>query len=150
MAAPPIVTAIAEPALTIEETIPEEIARAVLQIHLEHLAAPAAGPAHGATLLGPKGGVPGRMKALYVGFGVLQALDAQTTFQALERGGVERNPLLAPLADRPAALIAVKAASTAGTVYLLERLRKRSPRAALVTAAAINAAYVTIVASNAR
>jgi hypothetical protein len=90
------------------------------------------------------------MRPLYLTFGVLQGLDVYTTRVALARGARETNPLMGGLADKPAALVAVKAAATFGTVYLVERLRIRHPVAAAITMAAIDSAYVMLVVRNAQ
>jgi hypothetical protein len=90
------------------------------------------------------------MRSLYVGFGVLQGLDVYTTRVALQSGAREANPLMVGLADRPAALVAAKAAAAFGTVYLVERLRVRNGVAAVVTMAAIDSAYAMLVVRNAR
>ena len=90
------------------------------------------------------------MRPLYLSFGVLQGLDVYTTRVALERGARETNPLMGGLADKPAALVAVKAAATFGTVYLVERMRIRHPVAAAITMAAIDSAYVMLVVRNAQ
>jgi hypothetical protein len=90
------------------------------------------------------------LRALYVGFGVLQGLDVYTTRVALKSGAREANPLMVGLAGRPAALVAAKAAATFGTVYLVERLRVRNRVAAVVTMAAIDSAYAMLVVRNAR
>jgi hypothetical protein len=104
-------------------------------------AAPAAGESSRTWLL----------PALYLTYGALQAADVYTTHRALEQGGArEANPMLRWAAASPSALIGVKAASTAGTIYLLEKLRRRHPRAAAITMVALNASYAAIVAHNMR
>jgi hypothetical protein len=93
---------------------------------------------------------PNALPILYASFGALQALDAATTFRALDRGAAEANPALAGFASNRGALVAVKAASFASTVYLTERLWKKNRVAAVVTMVCVNSAYAAIVAHNYR
>jgi hypothetical protein len=90
------------------------------------------------------------LPALYVGFGVLQALDAHSTVRAVGAGHRERNPAMAPFVGNTGAMLAVKAATTAGTVYMAHRLGRRHRVAATVLMVAMNGAYAAIVASNYR
>ena len=87
---------------------------------------------------------------LYTSFGLLQALDAHSTSRALASGAIESNGLVAGIADRPILLMGAKTAVTAGTIVLMERLRKRHPKAAMVTMIALNSAYAVIVVRNSR
>jgi hypothetical protein len=93
---------------------------------------------------------PKPLPVLYASFGALQALDAATTFRALDRGATEANPALAGFASNRGAMVAVKAASFASTVYLSERLWKKNRVAAVVTMVCVNSAYAAIVAHNYR
>lgn len=90
----------------------------------------------------------GILVPLYISFATLQALDAHSTLRALNAGASEVNPVVAGLADTPAALVALKAGMAASTIYLVEKVRVKSRRAAIVLMAALNSAYVTIVAHN--
>jgi hypothetical protein len=110
------------------------------------------------TMPGPLAGSPpwsaparpgASLRPLYVAFGVLQGLDVYTTRVALKAGAREGNPLLPAIARRPGALIAAKAASAFGTVYVVERMRIRHPVAAAITMAAIDSAYAVMVTRNA-
>ena len=92
----------------------------------------------------------GALVPLYASFVGLQALDVHSTLRALDRGGRETNGLMAPLTQRPAAFVALKAGSTAGILYLTERMRRHSPTAAIVMMAVFNSAYATVVANNYR
>ena len=93
---------------------------------------------------------PHALPVLYASFGALQALDAATTFRALDRGAAEANPALAGFASNRGAMVAVKAASFASTVYLTERLWRKNRVAAVVTMVCVNSAYAAIVAHNYR
>jgi hypothetical protein len=93
---------------------------------------------------------PSAFPRMYVAFGLLQAVDAHSTIVTLKGGAKEANPLIGGLAGNPAALVAVKTASAAGTLYCVERLRKKNRVAAAVTMAALNSAYAVVVMNNAR
>ena len=88
--------------------------------------------------------------AMYAAYGTLQALDVHSTLRAVERNGVEANPLLRPVATSPAGLAAFKAASTAGIIYLTERLRKKHPVAALAFGIGVNSLQAFVVVHNYR
>ena len=60
---------------------------------------------------------PGAMTAMYGTLAVLQALDIYSTRRALNRGGSEVNPLMEKAAGQNASMIAVKAISTATSIY---------------------------------
>jgi hypothetical protein len=92
----------------------------------------------------------GVLVPLYISFASLQMLDAHSTIRALRAGGVERNPLMKGLADKPAALVALKAGVAASTIVLADRMRGRSRLGAIVLMTALNSAYATIVAHNYR
>jgi hypothetical protein len=93
----------------------------------------------------------GRLLAsLYASFVTLQALDAHSTLVAIDRGARETNPMMAPLVDRPAAFVALKAGTAAGVLYMTERVRRHSPLGAVLMMAAFNSAYATVVARNYR
>jgi hypothetical protein len=87
---------------------------------------------------------------LYVSFASLQMLDAHSTLRAVRAGGVERNPMMQGLADKPAALVALKAGVAVSTIALADKMRGRSRVGAIVLMAALNSAYATIVAHNYR
>ena len=92
----------------------------------------------------------GVLVPLYISFASLQMLDAHSTIRALRAGGVERNPLMQGLADKPAALVALKAGVAVSTIALADRMRGRSRVGAIVLMTALNSAYATIVAHNYR
>ena len=92
---------------------------------------------------------PAFVKKLYWAYVGLQAADVATTTVALRNGrGREGNPLLRDVADSPARLIAVKAATTVATIYTVERLRERHPMAATITLIAINAMLAAVTVNN--
>jgi len=85
---------------------------------------------------------------LYISFINLQALDVASTYRVLYAGGREANPVAARVVNSPAALIAFNAGTSAGIVAATERLRKHSPKAALIVMAALNSVMTTIVVHN--
>jgi hypothetical protein len=88
---------------------------------------------------------------MYVSYGLLQALDAQSTIRALNSGSAhEGNPLLSPFASHPAALAAFKLGLTSGTIYGFDRLYKSHRRLTMIALAAINCGYACIVRRNYR
>ena len=91
---------------------------------------------------------PASLIPLYVSFAAVQVLDLHSTYNGLERGGREANPLLGPVVESPAAFIAVKAGATAGTIYLAEKIWKRNRKAAIITMIGANIAYGVIASHN--
>ena len=87
---------------------------------------------------------------LYTSFGLLQVLDAHSTSRALASGATESNLLMAGFAHRPIVLMGAKTAVAAGTILLMERFRKRHPKAAMVTMMVLNATYAVVVVRNSR
>jgi hypothetical protein len=80
----------------------------------------------------------------------LQALDLHSTMRGVAEGGAEANPAMKPLVGQPAAFMVAKVAATAATVYVSERLWRRSRVGALVLMLSVNGAYAAIVAKNYR
>ena len=93
---------------------------------------------------------PAPLVSLYVSFATLQALDLASTRMALRAGGVEANPLVAPIAGSPLALTAMKASVAGAMIYASERLWKTNRKAAVLTMIGLNAAYGIAVAHNYR
>jgi hypothetical protein len=88
---------------------------------------------------------------MYVSYGLLQALDAESTIHALRtRKAYEGNPVLSPFASNPAALSAFKLGLTGGTILGIDRLRKSNRRLAMITLAVVNGGYACVVARNYR
>jgi len=90
------------------------------------------------------------ISSLYASFITLQALDAHSTLRALDRGAREGNPLIEPFTHNTAALIALKAGTAAGVLYMTDRVHRHNRVAGIVIMAAANSAYATIVARNYR
>ena len=80
--------------------------------------------------------------ALNATFATLQGLDVHSTLRAQSRtNGRELNPVVGVLLDKPAALVAFKAASSAGLIYLSNRIAKHNHAAAVVAMIGMNCAY---------
>lgn len=90
----------------------------------------------------------GLQPALYGGLMVLQGLDVHSTLRAIDAGHDEQNPVMRWSVEHPAALISMKAAASAATIYVAEKIRKRYPKRAMLFMAAVNSAYAFIVVHN--
>ena len=93
---------------------------------------------------------PGALVPLYASFATLQALDAHSTSRALDQGAVEANPMMKGLAGNPTALLAVKAAGTAGVIFASEKMWKRNRTASIIFMVAANSAMAWVVQNNYR
>jgi len=92
---------------------------------------------------------PTGLLPMYASLGALQAADFVSTTQALSSGaGYEANPVMRGIAGSPAAFLAVKAGSTAGLIWVTERMRRTHPVRALVFMASSNALMAAVVAHN--
>lgn len=92
---------------------------------------------------------PSLLPALYIGQIALQALDAHSTFTALDRGGVEANPLMKGVAGNRGAMLAVKAGAAAGTIWAAEHLWRRGNRAGAIALMVVaNGVTAAVVAHN--
>jgi hypothetical protein len=85
-----------------------------------------------------------------VSFATLQGLDAHSTILALNRGARESNAIVAPFADNRPALIALKAGTAAGVLYMTDRVARQNKLAGIVIMAAANSTYAMVVANNYR
>jgi len=95
------------------------------------------------------GGRPLLLPVLYASQIALQALDAHSTFSALDRGGVEANPLMKQVAGNRGAMLAVKAGAAAGTIWAAERLWRRGNRAGAIALMVVaNGVTSAVVAHN--
>ena len=91
---------------------------------------------------------PGALPAMYAGLGVLHALDLYSTRRAVAAGAREMNPLLAPAVKNTAAMVAVKGASTALSIYFAERAWKRNRKGAMILMGVVNGVTAAVVARN--
>jgi hypothetical protein len=93
---------------------------------------------------------PAPLIPLYISFAALQVADARSSYSASRQGLVETNPLMGPIVNSPGRLVAMKAATTAGTILATEFLWRQHPRAAVIVMAVITSSYSVIVAHNYR
>ena len=94
---------------------------------------------------------PSALIPLYVSMVGLQGLDIHSTRRAMHSGATrESNPLMKPFVNNDAAFVALKASTTAGTIFFTEKLRKKHPKTAVVLAAAFNVGLAAVVANNYR
>lgn len=93
---------------------------------------------------------PGALPGLYVSLAALNALDIYSTNRALNNGAREVNPIVAASTGNSGAMLAVKAATTASSIYVAEKLWKKNRAAAILTMVAVNGATAVIVARNFR
>jgi hypothetical protein len=92
---------------------------------------------------------PGIQFGGYIAFAALQALDVTSTLTALRRpGAYETNPLYSGAVDSPVKFIALKSATTAATILLMQRFSKNHPKASVLVMAGLNSAYLFVVNSN--
>jgi hypothetical protein len=93
---------------------------------------------------------PQIVPSLYVSFAVLQAFDGYSTLRGVRSGAREANPIIGHAAGRPMAMWTLKAASTATTIYCVERLWRTHRRAQAITLlVAANAMMGAVAAHNA-
>jgi Domain of unknown function (DUF5658) len=93
---------------------------------------------------------PAVLAPLYLSYGVLQVMDVATTTAALTGGaGREGNPAMQRVVEHPVAFVAVKAGSTAATIWVSERMWKHNRAAAIAVMAGMNVALAVIVRHNA-
>lgn len=93
---------------------------------------------------------PSGLPALYVILAGLQGYDTYSTLAAQKRGAVEINPVFGGALGHPAALIALKGATTVGSVYVAEYLWRHHRRtAAIIQMAVTNGMMAAIAIHNA-
>ena len=91
---------------------------------------------------------PAPLPAMYATLGGLQVLDAVSTYRIVQRGGTELNPVVEGAAGNAAAMLAVKALATAGTIYFTERAWKKHRRGAVILMAVVNGVAAAVVVHN--
>jgi hypothetical protein len=89
------------------------------------------------------------LPALYAAQAALQAMDAHSTYSAINRGAVEANPLMKGVVGNKGAMMAVKAGVAASTIWVAERMWKRGSRVgAIATMLIANGVTAAVVANN--
>jgi hypothetical protein len=102
-------------------------------------------PAVAAAWAKEAGSGSGAVRALFVSYGVVQALDMASTMKARNLGAVESNPVME---GSYAKGFAVKAALGAATMVAVRAIEKKNKKAALITMIAANVATAAVVAHN--
>jgi hypothetical protein len=108
------------------------------------------GPAAPISAFRPQTTRPPVLTALYVSLGAMQAWDLYSTSAALKAGATEANPSLAGMAHNNGAMIGMKLATTAGTIFFAERMWKKNKVGAIVMMVAINGATAAVSMHNMR
>ena len=92
---------------------------------------------------------PSVLPVLYISFAALQGFDGYSTTANLTRGAREVNPMMQGVAGNSAAVWAVKAGSTAASIWFAERLWKTNRVGAIVTMAVVDGMMASVAARNA-
>jgi hypothetical protein len=107
------------------------------------------GPTFSRASFTPRAKRPVALPALYASQAALQALDAHSTYAAINRGAVEANPLMKGVVGNKGAMMAVKAGVAASTIWMAERMWKKGNRAgAIATMLIANCVTAAVVANN--
>jgi hypothetical protein len=89
------------------------------------------------------------LPVLYASYGALQAFDGFTTLKGIQQGAVESNPHLAGTVGQPAAVWALKAATTGAAIGAAERLWRQNRRTqAIVVLVVANGVMASVAARN--
>ncbi|MDE3153725.1 MAG: hypothetical protein KGN76_01420 [Acidobacteriota bacterium] len=92
---------------------------------------------------------PAALVPLYISLGALEAVDTATTFRGLNQGASEANPVMRGLMGHGAAVIGVKAAVTATSIWAAERMWRHNRVGAVVLMLAVNGVMAAVVGHNA-
>lgn len=93
---------------------------------------------------------PAALPILYASLGALQVADVYSTRHAIGANAYEANPIMRNASKHAGAMLAVKALSTAGTIYFAERAWKKNRTGAVVLVALINGVTAAVTARNIR
>jgi len=94
---------------------------------------------------------PPALIPLYASLAVLQGLDMHSTMKGIGSAqGREANPIMQPVVENGAALLAVKATATIGVIWVSEKMWKKHRKAAVVSVFVVNALMAGVVANNYR
>ena len=97
----------------------------------------------------PRASRPAMLPALYASQIALQALDAHSTYSALNKGAHEANPLMKGVVGNKGAMMGVKAGVAVGTIFLAEKMWRRGNRTrAIATMLVVNSLTAVVVANN--
>jgi hypothetical protein len=93
---------------------------------------------------------PAALPVMYGAFAALQVADVYSTTRGIAAGRTELNPAMRPLAGSAGTMLAVKALSSAASLYFVEKAWKKKPKAAVVLMGAVNGVLAAAVATNLR
>jgi hypothetical protein len=88
------------------------------------------------------------MQSLYVSTALVQGLDANSTFKALNAGAVESNSLVKPFASNRPAFVALKVSMSAAFIYAGHDLSRRHKIGAIIALSLVNSLYTAIALHN--
>jgi len=91
---------------------------------------------------------PAALPMMYAAQVALQALDVHSTYSAINRGGVEANPLMKNVVGNKGAMMAVKVGVAASSIFLAERMWKKGNRAGAIAAMLVANSVTAIVVAN--
>lgn len=86
------------------------------------------------------------LPALFASYAALQVLDVRSTLAAQANGAREANPLL----GNSTAMLGVKLATSAATMFLVHRVAKKHRKAAIITMIVANGVTALVIANNYR
>ena len=112
--------------------------------------APHAGPATELWMTDRRESRPAALTAMYASLAGLNALDVYSTRRAIDAGAREANPLMQRASGSTGTMLAMKALSTAGTVFFAERAWKKSRTGTIVLMAVLNGVTAAVTARNLR
>jgi len=119
--------------------------------HASRLPAPMKPAINDAWTLDRKESRPAALPAMYASLGALQALDIYSTRRAMQTSrAYEVNPLMRGVAGNSAAMLGVKAAATAATIFFTERAWKKNRKSAVVAMVIANGLNAAVAARNLR
>jgi hypothetical protein len=120
----------------------------ILVANLPHFGAPVTLPIDpAAPIAEPRR--PTALIPLYGTLAVLQGLDMHSTMKGISSAqGREANPIMQPVVENGAALLAVKGAATIGVIWMSEKMWKKHRKAAVVSVFVVNALMAGVVANN--
>ncbi len=78
----------------------------------------------------------------------MQGYDTYSTLSAIRKGTAEVNPLMMRVAGQPAVFVAIKGATTAGSIYAAERLWRSHRKGAAIALMAVTTGMLAVVAAN--
>jgi hypothetical protein len=118
--------------------------------HAKPIRVTAPAPTVDAWMTDPRDRRPAVLPAMYASLGALQVMDVYSTRGALGAGASEANPLMQKAAGSSGTMLAMKALSTAGTIYFAERAWKKNRKGAIAVMAVVNGVTAAIAARNVR